>query len=147
MGGRPCRRNVHPLPLAVCRKLGIALRVAVALCRHVRGICRRGRTQVGCLRPGKTLCGNCDQIYHPAFGGSFSLKAVLPIVGPEMAYDGMTVENGQAPACLGIARLWRFESLGERQDQEGSAGLLRARHAGAPKALERTSASPRLIQV
>jgi predicted RecB family nuclease len=37
-----------------------------------------------------------SHIYHPAFGGSFSLKAVLPALVPEMSYDGMEVANGQA---------------------------------------------------
>ncbi len=36
-----------------------------------------------------------DHVYHPAFAGSYSLKAVLPALVPEMTYDGMTVANGQ----------------------------------------------------
>lgn len=36
-----------------------------------------------------------NHVYHPAFGGSFSLKAVLPALVPEMSYDGMVVANGQ----------------------------------------------------
>jgi hypothetical protein len=31
-----------------------------------------------------------------AFGGSFSLKAVLPALVPEMTYEGMEVSNGQS---------------------------------------------------
>ena len=34
-------------------------------------------------------------VYHPAFAGSYSLKAVLPALVPEMTYDGMEVGNGQ----------------------------------------------------
>ena len=37
-----------------------------------------------------------NHVYHPAFGGSFSLKAVLPALAPEMTYEGMEVPNGQA---------------------------------------------------
>jgi hypothetical protein len=37
-----------------------------------------------------------NHVYHPAFGGSFSLKAVLPALVPEMTYEGMEVPNGQA---------------------------------------------------
>lgn len=37
-----------------------------------------------------------NHVYHPAFGGSFSLKAVLPALVPEMSYEGMEVGNGQA---------------------------------------------------
>jgi predicted RecB family nuclease len=36
-----------------------------------------------------------NHVYHPAFGGSFSLKAVLPALVPEMSYEGMEVPNGQ----------------------------------------------------
>jgi predicted RecB family nuclease len=36
-----------------------------------------------------------DHVYHPAFAGSYSLKAVLPALVPEMSYDGMAVGNGQ----------------------------------------------------
>jgi hypothetical protein len=37
-----------------------------------------------------------DHVYHPKFGGSFSLKLVLPALVPEMTYDGMEVADGQA---------------------------------------------------
>jgi predicted RecB family nuclease len=37
-----------------------------------------------------------NHVYHPAFGGSFSLKAVLPALVPEMTYEGMEVTNGRA---------------------------------------------------
>ena len=37
-----------------------------------------------------------NHVYHPAFAGSYSLKAVLPALVPEMSYDGMLVGNGQA---------------------------------------------------
>jgi hypothetical protein len=34
-------------------------------------------------------------VYHPAFGRSFSLKHVLPVLIPEMTYEGMIVADGQ----------------------------------------------------
>jgi predicted RecB family nuclease len=37
-----------------------------------------------------------DHVYHPAFGGSYSLKAVLPALVPGMSYDAMVVADGQA---------------------------------------------------
>jgi Domain of unknown function(DUF2779) len=37
-----------------------------------------------------------DHVYHPAFGGSYSLKSVLPALVPEMTYEGMEVADGQA---------------------------------------------------
>jgi predicted RecB family nuclease len=36
-----------------------------------------------------------NNVYHPAFAGSFSLKYVLPALVPEMTYAGMEVANGQ----------------------------------------------------
>ncbi len=37
-----------------------------------------------------------NHVYHPQFVGSYSLKAVLPALVPEMTYEGMPVANGQA---------------------------------------------------
>jgi len=37
-----------------------------------------------------------DHVYHPAFGGSYSLKSVLPALVPEMSYAGLEVADGQA---------------------------------------------------
>lgn len=34
-------------------------------------------------------------VYHPAFGGSFSLKGVLPALIPDMSYKDMTVAGGE----------------------------------------------------
>jgi predicted RecB family nuclease len=36
-----------------------------------------------------------NHVYHPAFAGSYSLKAVLPALVPDMSYDGMAIANGQ----------------------------------------------------
>ena len=37
-----------------------------------------------------------NHVYHPAFGGSYSLKYVLPALVPEMTYEGKEVADGQA---------------------------------------------------
>jgi len=37
-----------------------------------------------------------DHVYHPGFGGSFSLKAVLPALVPELRYEGMEIADGMA---------------------------------------------------
>jgi predicted RecB family nuclease len=37
-----------------------------------------------------------DHVYHPAFGGSYSLKSVLPALVPEMTCEAMDVADGQA---------------------------------------------------
>jgi len=35
-----------------------------------------------------------NHVYHPAFAGSYSLKAVLPALVPEMTYEGMDIADG-----------------------------------------------------
>jgi hypothetical protein len=35
-----------------------------------------------------------DHVYHPAFGGSFSLKKVLPALVPELTYEGLAIAEG-----------------------------------------------------
>jgi predicted RecB family nuclease len=35
-----------------------------------------------------------NHVYHPAFAGSYSLKAVLPALVPDMTYEGMVVADG-----------------------------------------------------
>ena len=62
-----------------------------------------------------------DHVYHPAFAGSYSLKAVLPALVPELSYDGMAVANGQA---AGLA--W---------DSLGRGGLNQAERERTTKAL------------
>jgi hypothetical protein len=54
-----------------------------------------------------------SHVYHPAFGGSFSLKAVLPALVPEMSYEGMEVAEGQA---AGLA--WQSLICGGLSDAE-----------------------------
>jgi len=43
--------------------------------------------------------------YHPEFLGSFSLKAVLPVVVPELAYTDLAIQKGDV-AALEFQRLW-----------------------------------------
>jgi hypothetical protein len=45
-----------------------------------------------------------NHIYHPDFGGSFSLKRVLPALVPELRYDALEIADGQA-ASLELGRL------------------------------------------
>jgi predicted RecB family nuclease len=57
-----------------------------------------------------------NHVYLPAFGGSFSLKAVLPALVPGMTYDGMEVPDGQT---AGIA--WESMIRGESSESERQA--------------------------
>jgi hypothetical protein len=56
-----------------------------------------------------------NHVYHPAFGGSFSLKAVLPALVPEMTYEGMEVPNGQAAGLAWGAMIAGNTSEAERK--------------------------------
>ncbi len=42
--------------------------------------------------------------YHPAFHGSYSIKTVLPVLVPDMTYEGMAVGDGGA-AVARFARM------------------------------------------
>jgi predicted RecB family nuclease len=57
-----------------------------------------------------------NHVYHPAFGGSFSLKSVLPALVPEMTYDGMEVPNGQAAGLV-----WQALIKGKSTEDEHQA--------------------------
>jgi Domain of unknown function(DUF2779) len=45
-----------------------------------------------------------NHVYHPDFGGSFSLKRVLPALVPEMSYRGLAIAEG-GTASLELGRL------------------------------------------
>jgi predicted RecB family nuclease len=56
-----------------------------------------------------------NYVYHPAFDGSFSLKAVLPALVPEMTYEGMEVPNGQAAGLAWESMISNRVTDSERQ--------------------------------
>ncbi len=41
-----------------------------------------------------------EHVYHPEFGGSFSLKEVLPALVPELSYDDLAVNDGNVASAL-----------------------------------------------
>ncbi len=45
-----------------------------------------------------------NHVYHPAFGGSFSLKRVVPALVPELSYDGLAIRDGGA-ATMALEQL------------------------------------------
>jgi len=45
-----------------------------------------------------------EHVYHPDFGGSFSLKTVLPALAPELSYEGLEIAGG-TDASIVLARL------------------------------------------
>jgi len=54
-----------------------------------------------------------DHVYDPAFGGSFSIKKVLPALVPTMSYAGLTIAKGDVAA----AELYRI-MFAEMPDSE-----------------------------
>jgi hypothetical protein len=63
-----------------------------------------------------------NHVYHPDFGGSFSLKSVLPVLVPELSYDELEVSDG------GIATL-ELQRLLLRGDALAKAEMTRLREA------------------
>jgi len=59
-------------------------------------------------------------VYHPRFGGSFSLKDVLPALVAEMSYSGMRVADGQA---AGLA--WEALVRGNVDGSDGDGDKLK----------------------
>lgn len=60
-----------------------------------------------------------NHVYHPDFGGSFSLKRVLPALVPEMSYRGLAIAEGET-ASLELGRLLFH---GDEMDPEERARL------------------------
>ena len=56
-----------------------------------------------------------NHVYHPRFGGSFSLKTVLPALVPDMTYEGMEVPDGQAAGLAWEAMIGGNSSEADRQ--------------------------------
>jgi predicted RecB family nuclease len=57
-----------------------------------------------------------NNVYHPGFKGSFSLKAILNPLVPALTYDDLVIADGQT-ATVEIARLLFEEIAQEEQDE------------------------------
>ena len=57
------------------------------------------------------------EIYHWRMDGSYSLKNVLPVLVPELTYEGMAIQEGKE-ASLAYLALDKIESDKERRKQE-----------------------------
>jgi len=66
-----------------------------------------------------------NHVYHPEFGGSFGLKAVLPALVPGPGYDELEVAEG-ATASIELERLmFRGGSMRSEERQRLREALLR----------------------
>ena len=79
-------------------------------------------------------------VVHPAFGGSFSLKVVLPVLVPGSGYAGLAITDG-ATASLELERLmFHGASMPDEERQQLRKNLLRycaADTSGLMQLLER----------
>ena len=78
--------------------------------------------------------------YHPEFGGSFSIKNVLPALVPGMGYDDLAVADGRAAAVLYMIALSK-PRLTERQRMFGNLRAYCARDTLALMELRRALAA------
>lgn len=81
-----------------------------------------------------------SHVYHPDFGGSFSLKSVLPALVPDLRYDDLAITDG-ATASLELERLlFNGDGLDAAPRERLRSDLLRYCHQdtwGLVKLLER----------
>lgn len=66
-----------------------------------------------------------DNVYHPAFGGSFDLKTVLPALVPDLTYDGLAIHDGRT-ASRELSRLIFAGDTMSREEREQLRGDLNA---------------------
>ncbi len=64
-----------------------------------------------------------EHYYHPEMRGSWSIKAVLPTIAPDLAYDNLEVANG-GMAQEAFAEIMQAETTPERRQQLHDALLL-----------------------
>jgi hypothetical protein len=64
-----------------------------------------------------------EHYYHPDMRGSWSIKAVLPTIAPDLAYDNLEVANG-GMAQEAFSEIMHPETLPERSQQLSDALLL-----------------------
>jgi predicted RecB family nuclease len=69
-----------------------------------------------------------NHIYHPAFGGSFSLKSVLPALVPELSYDDLAISEGSAASQELERLLFREAELTPEAKAQLRSDLLRYCH-------------------
>lgn len=63
-----------------------------------------------------------EHYYHPEMRGSWSIKAVLPTIAPDLAYDSLEVANG-GMAQEAFAEMMHTETLPDRRQHLSSALL------------------------
>ena len=65
-----------------------------------------------------------EHVYHPDFCGSFSLKAVLPALVPELSYDGLAIAEGVGASNALLQLLFAGDTLASAERDALRAALL-----------------------
>jgi hypothetical protein len=52
-----------------------------------------------------------EHVYHPAFGGSFSLGRVLPALVPGLGYDDLAIGDGALASVAPERLLWSGDAM------------------------------------
>jgi len=65
-----------------------------------------------------------DHVYHPDFGGSFSLKDVLPALVPGLGYDDLEIQDGTTASTALQALLLDADALGPEERRTIRRALL-----------------------
>ncbi|HWR20523.1 MAG TPA: DUF2779 domain-containing protein, partial [Verrucomicrobiae bacterium] len=66
-----------------------------------------------------------DHVYHPDFGGSFSIKTVLPALVPGLGYDDLEIHDGGTAAAALETLLLGADTLTAEQQRSVRRELLR----------------------
>jgi hypothetical protein len=66
-----------------------------------------------------------DHVYHPDFEGDFGLKRVLPVLVPELSYDGLEIADGEAAQSALEALLFASESFAPAERERVREALTR----------------------
>jgi predicted RecB family nuclease len=81
-----------------------------------------------------------NYVYHPDFGGSFSMKNVLPALVPELSYDGLQIADGQSASLELVRLLFHGDALEPGARERERSEVLQYCHQdtwGLVKVLER----------
>ena len=66
-----------------------------------------------------------DHVYHPDFGGSFSIKSVLPALVPGLGYDDLEIQDGSSASTALEALLLDADALSPEEREALRKNLLR----------------------
>jgi hypothetical protein len=66
-----------------------------------------------------------EHVYHPGFGGSFSLKTVLPALVPDLDYAGLAIADGETAALALTQLVLEGDGIAQPEREATREALLR----------------------